>query len=109
MKLPSLPTALATLLLALGGTAAGAASPASAPKTAASEPASSPARLVKVDLNSASEKELMQLPGINAARAREIIKNRHYVTPEDLLDRQVLTNKDLKALQDKFTLGPAPK
>jgi DNA uptake protein ComE-like DNA-binding protein len=37
-----------------------------------------------IDLNSATEAELRQLPGVDAALAKKIIENRPYVTVEDL-------------------------
>lgn len=41
-------------------------------------------KLKLVDLNTASEAELRQIPGVDAAMARKIMDNRPYVTVEDL-------------------------
>jgi DNA uptake protein ComE-like DNA-binding protein len=43
-----------------------------------------------VDLNSASSKELMTLPGIGDAEARQIIANRPYLTKTELVTKNVL-------------------
>jgi competence protein ComEA len=43
-----------------------------------------------VDLNSASRKELMTLPGIGPAEAGKIIANRPYLTKSDLVAKNVL-------------------
>ena len=44
-----------------------------------------------VDLNSATSKELMTLPGIGAAEAARIIANRPYLTKTELVTKNVLT------------------
>jgi len=84
-------------------TAAGIALPAvAAPSTAtaAAEPhaamssAQPPPRHTAVerhvDVNSASSKELMTLPGIGAAEAGRIIANRPYLTKSELVTKNVL-------------------
>ena len=43
-----------------------------------------------VDLNSASRKELMTLPGIGATEAGRIIANRPYLTKTELVTKNVL-------------------
>jgi competence protein ComEA len=43
-----------------------------------------------VDLNSASSKELMTLPGIGAAEAARIVANRPYLTKTELVSKNVL-------------------
>jgi predicted DNA-binding helix-hairpin-helix protein len=43
-----------------------------------------------VDINSASRKELMTLPGIGAAEADKIIANRPYLTKTELVSKGVL-------------------
>jgi competence protein ComEA len=43
-----------------------------------------------VDINSASRKELMTLPGIGRAEADKIIANRPYLTKTELVTKQVL-------------------
>jgi hypothetical protein len=43
-----------------------------------------------VDINSASRKELMTLPGVGPAEADKIVKNRPYHTKADLVNKGVL-------------------
>jgi hypothetical protein len=69
--------------------------PASNPQPALSPTAVSPRHRPAVvehyvDLNSASRKELMTLPGIGATEADRIIANRPYLTKTELVTKNVL-------------------
>ena len=59
-------------------------------KSPAAGPQQPPPAQYYVDLNSASRKELMTLPGIGAAEAGGIIANRPYLTKTDLVAKNVL-------------------
>jgi len=60
--------------------------PATAPKPAAGAPAA-PAKLI--DINKASKKELMTLPGIGEVYAEKIIKGRPFRGKDDIMSDKV--------------------
>ena len=61
-----------------------------AARSAAASPPQHAAVQTYVDLNRASRKELMTLPGIGAPEASRIIANRPYLTKTDLVTKNVL-------------------
>ena len=61
-----------------------------------------------VDLNSASRKELMTLPGIGAAEADRIVANRPYLTKTDLVTKDVLAVGPFLSLRRLVVAMPAP-
>ncbi len=97
--------------VAAGGTAASAPAP-TGPASASTKKAA-PATPVKlVDINSASRKELMTLPGIGAAEADKIIANRPYLTKTELVSKAGLPvgpYVSLKNLVMAKPKGPPPK
>lgn len=55
-----------------------------------------------VDLNSASESELMELPGITRREAHKIIAGRPYDSPHELVDKGVLSAERYSQLRDRI-------
>ena len=56
-----------------------------------------------VDLNSASESQLLDLPGIDRPAARRIIDGRPYRDKHDLLDKGVLSGATYQKIRDQVT------
>lgn len=56
-----------------------------------------------LDLNSASESDLMELPGITHRDARRIIANRPYQDRQDLVSRRILSRQQYASIRDQIT------
>ena len=56
-----------------------------------------------LDLNSASESQLLDLPGINRPAARKIIAGRPYRDKHDLLDKAILSGATYQRIRDQVT------
>jgi competence protein ComEA len=54
-----------------------------------------------VDINSASERELEALPGVGAARAKQIVKGRPYRSKNELVDKHILPQNVYDGLKDR--------
>jgi DNA uptake protein ComE-like DNA-binding protein len=54
-----------------------------------------------VDVNSASESELMNLPGITRREARKIVAGRPYDSPHELVDKGVLSEERYSEIRDR--------
>jgi DNA uptake protein ComE-like DNA-binding protein len=57
----------------------------------------------QVDINSASEEQLVDLPGITGARARKIIHGRPYSDPHDLVSKGILTDEQYGRISGQVT------
>jgi DNA uptake protein ComE-like DNA-binding protein len=100
LKKAAVGTAAVILLASLSSPPA-AAAPKAAPGAA---PAAAAA---KVDLNTASEKELEALPGVGKATARKIIAGRPYASVSDL-SRAGVSAKAMAQITPLVTVGGAP-
>ena len=78
-----------------------------APSTAAAQRQGPAPVQYYVDLNSASRKELMTLPGIGATEAGRIIANRPYLTKTDLVAKGVLPTGPYLSLRHLVVAMPA--
>jgi DNA uptake protein ComE-like DNA-binding protein len=56
-----------------------------------------------VDLNAATETELLDLPGIDRPAARKIIAGRPYRDKHDLLAKGILSGSDYQRIRDQVT------
>ena len=56
-----------------------------------------------LDLNSASEKDLTELPGITAPQARRIIRARPYADKHELVSKGVLPRSSYEKIEDQIT------
>jgi hypothetical protein len=96
----SFPIAMA-LLFSAAAFAQSSAAPDPAPD------ASQAAQASKVDLNTATEKELDTLPGVGRATAKKIVAGRPYSSVSDL-SRAGLSQREIDRITPLVTVGAAP-
>ncbi|HJQ85051.1 MAG TPA: helix-hairpin-helix domain-containing protein [Candidatus Binatia bacterium] len=57
-----------------------------------------------IDLNTASRRKIEALPGVTPSMAQRIIDGRPYVDTDDLVERGILTRRELERLLDRVTV-----
>lgn len=70
--------------------------------TAAAAPAAPAAKADPIDINSADEKTLMTLKGIGDVTAKKIVKSRPYSGKDDLVKKNVVTDKVYADIKDQI-------
>lgn len=63
----------------------------------------------QLDLNTASQKDLTELPGITPRTADRIIENRPYASPDELVSKRILPRAEYDKIADKVTVKQAGK
>lgn len=61
-----------------------------------------------IDVNTASESELQRLPGVTPSMARRIYEGRPYKSLDELVERGLLSERELDRVRRKITV-PQPK
>ncbi len=57
----------------------------------------------RIDLNSASQEDLLTLPGITRSRARAIVDDRPFDSAHDLVGRHILTEAQYERISSRIT------
>jgi DNA uptake protein ComE-like DNA-binding protein len=56
-----------------------------------------------INLNTASEDQLVTLPGVTRTRAARVIAGRPYDNPHDVVKRHILSEQEYKRIKDRIT------
>jgi len=59
------------------------------------------------DLNTASLREIEELPGVTPSMAERIVAGRPYGDVDELLDRKILSHRELERIKKKVTVRKA--
>jgi DNA uptake protein ComE-like DNA-binding protein len=58
-----------------------------------------------LDLNAATEEQLVSLPGVNRAEADRVIAGRPYSEPGELVTRHIMSKPEYDKIADRVTAG----
>ncbi|HYH00856.1 MAG TPA: helix-hairpin-helix domain-containing protein [Terriglobales bacterium] len=58
----------------------------------------------QLDLNRATEKELLELPGINSRTANRIVANRPYKAADELVTKRIVSRQQYEKIADRITV-----
>jgi competence protein ComEA len=101
MLMKTLLLAIVVMLLTLVGPAVAADKDTKAAAKTPMAAQKAPAAAEKLDLNTATEKELSELPGIGEVRSKAIIKGRPYKGKDELVERKILTQSVYNKIKDQ--------
>jgi len=87
---------------AFGMNAYAAAPDAAKPAAAKPAEAAKPAATQKLDINTATEQQLRDFPGIGEARAAAIIKGRPYKTKDELAKKKIIPQAVYDKIKDSI-------
>jgi competence protein ComEA len=92
---------IAVMLLTFVGPAVAADKDAKAAAKIPMAAQKTPSAAEKLDLNTATEQELSELPGIGEVRSKAIIKGRPYKGKDELVERKILTQSVYNKIKDQ--------
>jgi Helix-hairpin-helix motif len=63
----------------------------------------------RVDLNAASEADLMKVPGIDEAVAKAVIEGRPYKSADELISRKIVSADTYEVIRERVSVAVAEK